>query len=450
MKFFFSSMFNFIKKSIFILTFVSIIFLPIHALFSQTYEDAYKPFWYLKDAGAKSASLAYNNTAISRGIDGLISNPALLGEVTNFQGQFSLVTDQFNQDARLGSSDNSFNNETSQLSSLDDIGLVYPVPVYRGSFVLGISYTNRAIYNYLSKSSGWQYESDPEYRYYLEEDIIEEGRLNSLNLGGAIEVEKGLFLGLSFHLYNGFRDFKFTGIDEDRDDLYYYDRFNLNKNIETDYFGWNFSLGTLYKGESFKWGVKLATPLKLKATENSTIDTTMYWDDGVKFDTSLVFKDLEYKTAFPTKISSGLSFNINQFVVSLDIAINNWNDIDFDSDLEDAAGVSADKRIKDNISQYLARSTDYGFGLMIPITQRGQINLGYRSIGKPIEELSGEYERLLLYGLGFDYQVNQNMFLNLSYQLATGNNNQSHYFYTDKEENYRNHRLTLSTGIIFN
>ncbi|MCF7740289.1 MAG: hypothetical protein K9N00_00705, partial [Candidatus Marinimicrobia bacterium] len=208
--------------------------------------------------------------------------------------------------------------------------------------------------------------------------------------------------------------------------------------------------GSLYKGENFKWGVKLATPLKLKATENSTIDTTMYWDDGVKFDTSLVYKDLEYETTFPLKISSGISFNINNFTVSMDIAINNWNDIGFNSDLEDAGDVSADKRIEDNISQNLAQATDYGFGLMIPVTQRGQINLGYRSLGKPVEELSGEYERLQLYGIGFDYQINQNMFLNLGYQLATGNNNQSHHFFTDKEENYKNHRLTLSTGILFN
>ena len=435
----------------FIFSLVLFIFLlPQFNLIAQTYTDAYKPFWYLKGAGSRNTAVAYNSTAYAKGISGLISNPALIGNIKNFQGGISIFSDKINQEARLGHSSNSFNNESARISGLDNIGIIYPVPVYRGNFALGISYTNRAIYNNVSESSGWEYESDQEYRYYLSESIVEEGQLNSLNIASSIEFEKNLFLGLGLHIYNGYRNFQYNGTDKDREDLYYYDDFSLEKDIETDYKGWNFSFGTLYQSDNFKWGIKVATPLQLSAKENSVIDTTMSWDDGYQFDSTLTFKGLEYKTMFPLDISTGVSLNINNIIVTMDLSLSNWNDINFNSNLEDAGGVSADKRIEDNLSKYLTRTTNYGFGLIIPFSDFGNINCGYRLINKPIDDLKDKYKSLNLFAAGFDYQVSQTFMFSLAYQFAYGHDQGSHYFYTDKEENYKNHRFTISTGILFN
>ncbi|MCF7886158.1 MAG: hypothetical protein K9M80_06665 [Candidatus Marinimicrobia bacterium] len=440
---------NFLARTIFIL--IIMVIIPFRSLYSQGYVDAYEPFWYLKGTGAQATSLSYNTTAHSTGINDIVSNPALLGEAEKFKGSISLLADNFHQNARLGSSSNSFNHENSNISGLDNIGLVYPVAVYRGSFVLGLSYTNRAIYNYVSRSSTREYNYDYGYGY-LTEDIEESGRLHSLNLGGALEIDKNFFVGLSLHLYNGYRDYHFTGKDEDKKDQYsneYYDDLIIEENIETDYSGWNFSIGTLYKGGNFKWGLQLKSPMTLNAKENSVIDTSMIWSDGFRFDTTLTFKGIEYETSFPLQISTGIAFDIGNITMAMDLAIKNWNDINFNSDLEDVQGNSIDNKVEDDIGSYLTKTTNYGLSLIIPLNYQSNINAGFRSIGKPNEDLDNKYARLRLYSIGLDYDINDNFMLGISYQLADGNNNISQYFDTQKEENYRNHRLTISTDIIF-
>ena len=440
------NMSKFLGKILYFLALTGLFFVPLKNLSSQNFTDAYKPFWYLKGAGAHSTAISYNSTSHAEGINGLVGNPALLGEVQKTQASFSILSDVFNQKVRLGYEDN-YNNEIATKAGLDNIGIVYPIPVYRGSFVIGVSYTNRAIYNYISESSGWEYEHiNPDTGYYLTEEIRENGRLNSLNLGGAMEVSKDIFVGLGFHLYNGERDFDFDGYDQDRGDFYYYKRYSLNKDINTDYNGWNFSFGSLYRGDNFKWGVKLSTPLKLNATEDYTIDTTQTWDYESPFDTTISGENQEYSTKLPMKISTGISLNISNVIVSMDLSINNWDQIEFDSNFDSDGSI--DQFVNESIALNLTQTVDYGVGLILPFTNSGNISLGYRLIGKPLENLTSKYQNLDLYSAGLNYQIN-NFEFELGYQMSRGYNNESHFFYTDKEEKYRNHRFAFTTRFIF-
>ncbi len=46
---------------------------------AQSFEDALRPFWYFRSFGASSFALTNNNTATSKDISSISTNPANLG-----------------------------------------------------------------------------------------------------------------------------------------------------------------------------------------------------------------------------------------------------------------------------------------------------------------------------------------------------------------------------------
>ncbi len=455
-----NNIFNFTRAILAIL-----LCLSSYQIRAQTYHDALRPFWFFRNAGAPAAALAFNTTVSHQGLADLIANPAKIGMARNAQASLGLQYGIFNQNTRLGQ-DNEFINQTDSYTALDGMDIIYPLPVYQGSLALGFTFSQVANYSQLLFTEGFTgfNGGDVNGDIYLKNKIEENGNLNALSMGGAVEFQKDLLLGLSVNYYTGYRDFAYTGTDVDtfnifhQSNIYYdYHRFERNEVIKPEYNGWNVIFGLLYIFPHFKYGLSIASPLKLKVNEKSYVSWSETYDEALP-DTSVnePAHDLQYNITFPLSANLGVAVSFYDFELSIDMAVKNWHGINFDSKLYDTEIVngatitlSTDKRINNNIRKELKTSFDFGAGLRFPLLDNLSVLAGQRIISRPYYDLPKTDRYLSLSGLGLTAALTPQFTLNLSYQILRGRRELSYYFNTTNYQKYQDHMLFISSTVFF-
>ena len=427
---------------------------------SQNYfERSYKPFWYFKGSSATDIALANNNTISSGAVSALSNNPALIGKQNNVVTGLSISHNLFQQRGKIGNnyfpSSNDFTKSNQNHNGIDNFGIVYPVSVYQGSFVIGLSYSNRVRYNYKSKASGQAIDLFTNYNYAVREvseKINQKGSLNSYNAGFALELQKDFFLGLSLHFYSGERNHTMRSKEYYKENYPYNDTHIIESRINSEYNSFNLSIGSLYKGEHFEFGLKLTSPLTIHSQDNWNIDTVWNYEGGGTWDTTITDNNFEYKMSYPITISTGLAYKINNIKFSLDLALLNWDEIDYI--IKEKAyfnpGYKNSGKIENSVSKLIGsnlKSTiNYGFGIQY-FAKNMEINAGYRLMNKPKKNLDEQFSKLNLFGLGLNYNLTEKFTLGLGYQYSHGKNKGSPYFLTRKEEHYNNHRVVMTAEL---
>ncbi len=412
-------------------------------IFAQTFEDAYKPFWYIRDFGASSSAMAFNTTAFSSGISALATNPANMGLSKQNEILLSFQNGYFNQNSKL-KFDNNYTSTSNDYFRFDGFGFLYSVPVYRGSLVFGLSYAPSTQYHTLLNYSG-SFKNDDYYEdYYFKEEIKETGSLNALRLGTSLEYRKNLFIGFSVNSYNGFREYNFIGFDTlftDNSQLGAYETF------EPNFRGWNMTFGTLYKFSYFKWGFSASTPLKLKVREEGNI-SWFYREPQYEESESNAYGPIEYEIKLPWKISSGISFLHDDLEITMDFSTINWHGLEFSSDIVDS--ISIDPAINNEIHTNLKNTIEFGFGLYFPVFNAFNLQLGYRIIPRPFFDLGKEEKNLNLFGIGTEFFLDNQIKINLAYQLLLGRKSiYNSFFETTTTQKYQDHQFTISTSLMF-
>jgi len=422
-------------------------------IFGQNnFKQAYQPFWSFKGNGITDAGLAYNNTVISGNISSLSNNPALMGKKKKIITAISFNSNLFQQHAEMGNSyyKKAATDSKQIKSGLDNFGVIYPVSVYKGNFVLGFSFSNRVKYNYHSEASGTGvtlYNDDTYTQYKLQETVNQKGNLNSYNFSGAIQFRENIYLGTSLHIYNGKRYFEYNAKDEDEYNYFSYQINKLEENLNSDYFGYNMSFGILYESKYFECGFNFSTPLNLNVKEDWNSDTTDIYDDGNKFNASSSFNNYKYNTIYPNKFSAGFAIKNDGLKVSLDVTFNDWDKIEYNIDRNQYSNQNEiESDVQNNINSNLSGNIDYGIGVQYNM-DRSELNLGYRIMGKPKKDLEKKYDKLNLFGLGLNYNLTEKFTLGLGYQYSHGKNKGSPYFLTRKEEHYNNHRVVMTAEL---
>jgi len=442
-----------------------LIFLLNPRINAQTYSDALRPFWFFRTAGAPAAALADNNTVSQQGLAALIANPAKIGLKKQAQAALGLQYGIFNQNTRLGQ-DNDFINQATPYTAFDGLGIIYPLPVYQGSLALGFSFSRVADYSQFLFTEGFTYFAggDVNGKLYLQNEIKEEGNLNALSMGGAVEFQKDLFLGLSVNYYTGYRDFSYTGTDIDtfnifhQSSIYYdYHRFERNEVIRPEYSGWNVIFGFLYTFPHFKYGLSIASPLKLEVQEQSQFSWSETYDEAIA-DTSVSGPayELTYNVSFPLSANLGIAAHFHGFEISLDAAVKNWHGIQFDSKLYDTEFIngdtittSTDKRINNNIRQQLRTTIDFGVGLQFPLLANLSVLAGQRMISRPYYDLPKSNRYLSLSSLGIKAVLTAQFTVNVSYQIVRGSRELVYYFNTPNYQKFQDHKFFISSTVFF-
>jgi long-subunit fatty acid transport protein len=196
----------------------------------------------------------------------------------------------------------------SPLSStkLHQVALAYPVPTYRGSFVLGFGYhrivsLDRDYYRAgPDVSGGWETES-----------ITDRGGLGMYSIAAAIDASPDISIGASLSLLGGSSDTDYyISWTEDGGGSYRY-------SADSDIDGVTGSVGMLYKFEPIgRFGLTVDFPRKI--TLNGT-----FRDD----ETDAGFED---KITLPFSLSGGIAITPPNFVFAADVKITDWSQIDYE------------------------------------------------------------------------------------------------------------------------
>ena len=200
------------------------------------------------------------------------------------------------------------------------------------------------------------------------------------------------------------------------------------------------------------FGVNFSTPFTLKTDEKSEILEKNVTDENIEITTKNTYNIL-YNIKSPAVFSSGITMNFGKLELSLDMKMQNWHNMEFESDLsdidDDGNKTSTDIRINQNIRKYLKTTTDYGIGISIPINNEILLNTGYRVISRPFYDLADDEQQVHLAGIGFQIKLLNIISLGITYQTEIGKQTiEDTYFDTSTFQKYQNHKIIFSTSLI--
>jgi long-subunit fatty acid transport protein len=258
-------------------------------------------------SGARALGLGGTYTGIADDYSAVWWNPAGLAQVKRIEMQGSL--------SRAGTSDETSYYGQSRSGStnglrLNNLGVVFPVPVYQGALSFAFGYAQTDGFDSRSKFSSPQTGT----RYWDSMDELVNGRLGLWTFAGAMDLSPNLAMGVGINYWSGTRDYSRTA---------FYTEQNLqkftSKSITTDLNAWGANIGALARfGEYVRVGAMFQTPMIMDLKEDWVSDTK----DG--------FND--YRLYYPAVFRLGASVAPGRWLIGADLEYRDWTSMEFRSE----------------------------------------------------------------------------------------------------------------------
>lgn len=350
--------------------------------FAQLPQDALRLGTPGFGVGARALGMGDAYTGVASDYSAIFWNPAGLAQIQ--KNEFSLGL------SYLNNSDNStfFGNQLSysnNSTNLNALGLVYPVPVRRGSLVLAFGFDRQAdftsgvSFNGFNPNSsiiqtlapnGQPYPADISLAENLNVAIADtltgkffspvrdsltqigtalSGKgLNNFSVAGGVEMSKNLYVGLTLTYLSG--GYRYDRTYREQDNLGVYrtpiafhgsnvafdlKELLLQEYIDDDISGVNAMFGLLYTiPDRFRLGVTLKTPtaFTIKETYGQTGTSTFSTPDANGNSTYGPFAttgSVQYDVHTPWVFGLGLSFILRDLVLSGDVSYTDWTQLEF-------------------------------------------------------------------------------------------------------------------------
>ena len=450
----------------------------VHA---QTGEDALRFTERQPAVGARMIGMAGAGVAGVADYSALFSNPAGLAYFQN--SELAGALNAFSTtDAILFHTPGFNGNEERDLRNtrLGSFAYIYKAPTVQGSFVVGLAYnqvhtfgrnfifggpnsTNSISDSFLPYRDEFDieqnddgsyspvfYNSVPEFAYqagaieFLSEnigtggglfyqavvpgttieqfgDVLEDGNVSELNIGGAVEAMRGVMIGVSANLVFGKYRFESDYTEEDNrnqnveDDyivilsdgeLRGFDYLDYSQRFESNLTGFNVRAGvSTHLVGSLRLGVSLETPTFYSVNEDYFSDMETGFDSGGSLSASQE-GDFEYQITTPWRLGGGIAYEERNVLFSADIEMVDWSQLELDSSTDPFE--EANRNIRDTLEPIV----NVRFGIEYQI---GNLSLrgGYALRPDPrdfdIEFGSGRTDRSKTYyaaGLGYRFDRN--------------------------------------------
>lgn len=349
--------------------------IPINRLQAADEVDLYNEIVFLRGlelgAGGRALALGGAYRAISDDLSALYWNPAGLASIRRVELALGLSQALTTDD--IQNNNESLSNELSR-TRLDELGMVFPVPTYRGSLVFALGY--HRVHSF--ETFGTAGITAPDASLQWEE--LEEGRLGTWSLGMGLDISPSVSVGLSLNLWTGYDYYSYH--DFTFQDSSNWERFD--QSLDWDLIGFNAVTGIMLRPSHWlRIGATLESPLKLTINENYAEigDSTVA---GVYYPNTVPPSSYEFKVTRPFRGGLGAAVVIGAFGVSADVVLNDWSQVSFasESPYED---LSRDEANRD-ITRWLRLTTDLHFGLefWMPATPL-RIQAGYAWIQTPFK-----------------------------------------------------------------
>jgi len=348
--------------------FSTIVFLtvPLVSLaWAQFPEDALRLSSIGLGVGARGLGMGMAFTGIASDYAAVYWNPAGLGQMKTSELNVGLSHFSFNNTTTFFASQKSFDNSSTNLNSL---GMVYPFPTRRGSFVLAVGYGRVNDFTSALSFDGYNQNSsiipslslsNPElaYQLYLTDTlynplfrdrlqqrgkVLEGGGLNNWSLALAVEAAKQLYLGASLNLISGSYTYNREYSETDVFDVYNasmgpdsaFKRLTLINTISADISGFIARFGMLYRFDNgSRLGVALKFPSLFSVREDFSTDGTSVFDVA---DSRGRFSynwrqdgKTEYDVRSPFVFSAGISIPVQDLLIAGDVEFTDWTQMRF-------------------------------------------------------------------------------------------------------------------------
>lgn len=460
---------------------------------AQNLNDAYRLGGQNLDYDARTISLGNSTIGALGNFSSSLINPAGLATLRRDIFSISFNTNGFKNTTNFYNSSISTdrsNNNVNQLS------LVMPLPVKRGSAVIAFGYNQGKDFNSILKFNAFNssntsmiqdltmfnddiafelglsypvFDAKDEYigdetsvngRLNQSGKLIEDGSLDSWVMSGAFEIAKNLFVGGTFNFISG--DYKsnrtyqeddlvnnfYTGLlDPSDSSTSGFESFYINDIIDWELSGWDFRLGLLYKiNEFLNFGATIKFPTSFTVKEkysiygesNFTQNYFVYDQPGDSF---------EYEISSPMEFSGGFSVTMPLITFNASAKYVDYSQLEFTHGFE-AAKLS---QINGDIEELLQSTVNFNLGAEITLPYPAmKIRGGFIYNPSPYKGDNTDFDKKYITA-GFGFPISKKLLFDFAYVHGWWNNFGDNY---DVEvsrtfQNLKLNKMVFSASYIF-
>lgn len=324
--------------------------------------------------GARSLGMGNAYSGVANDYSAIFWNPAGLAQMEFGEFSFGLSHLNYGNRSKFFGAEQSYSNNATTLNAL---GLVYPVPVRQGSLVFGFGFSRQSNFTTGLSFEGFNpnssiiqtyapdgafYPSDLSgnlaYQLYLANvdtntgrfdspitgnltqlgRVIEGGGLNNWGFAVGVDIAKNLSVGATASYLSGSYKYERSYTERDTRKLYQalpfdFDELTVEDFVESDISGFNAKLGLMYRvPEKFRFGLTVKTPTTLQVKETFGSTARSYFDNGDVLPTDGPFESNgsgSYNVVTPWVFGAGASVVLRDLILSADIEYTDWTQLEF-------------------------------------------------------------------------------------------------------------------------
>lgn len=431
---------------------------------AQSAEDAVNLLEDEQGFGLRATALGNAYTALADDYSGIYYNPAGLARVKI--GQFSGTISNYNNQTDANFFGNTFSEELSS-TKFQSLGLVFPFPVARGSFVMAMGYQKIKDYENYLKIDGYMHDNN-ELDFPIENDYGEtwyygfneqleqrstmdsEGSLSQWSFGLAMDFSPNFSAGLSMSIYDGSRNdnFEYSQDTVNSWNSWYMDEtaspaelrfvyYDLHQKLKSKFSGFEFKLGGLFDiiPEHLQIGAVITFPMNFKVDESWTVNDDLAYDI-IRNDTTEQYSapyddsgNFDYLINIPFKFNTGVAFNYSIFMVSASVDYRDWSQLKYEVPDDRPRDSYVDLLNQNQVFKDDFKSvTIFSFGGEISLLDdRLKLRGGFREVPSPIKELGADYNKKYV-SSGLGYQVDKSTIIHLTYVRGSWKGDKYYYY----------------------
>jgi len=455
--------------------FFTIVLIVNSTSFAQYAEDAVDLLNNQYGFGAKSIAMGSAFTGVADDYSAIYWNPAGLAQINKMEFYAGLSHLSYENDATYKGG---LTNSKDNFTKLSSLGLVFPVPTYRGSLVFALGYQRIKDFGktlqfsgYSSNSNGLFFEFgevDIDTFYFdhsiqQEELVQQDGHLNNWSFAGAMDISKSVSVGATLNFWTGSSTYIFDYFQEDINNIFPvisdpysnrdFDSYLLSEKILSDYSAFQVKLGALLRqSENIRIGMRIALPSTMNIVENYYWNDVIVYDDGVEDALEGDPSKFEYDVSLPFQFGFGASYNNFGLTASVDLEYVDISQVEFE--VPDEVNLSADyyalldenKIIKEKYDQKLKIKAGVEY---IWKDQNLSFRGGYMLDPSSIKDAPSDYDRHFLMG-GLGLIVDKQFLIDLAYVYGTWKNFSSDSYTPDgTDEDIKYQKIFLTTSFKF-
>ncbi|MFC2088496.1 OmpP1/FadL family transporter [Calditrichota bacterium] len=451
---------------------LSVLFLTAN-ICAQFAEDATDLLNSQYGFGARSISMGGAFSGVADDYSAIYWNPAGLAQIKKMEFYGGISHLKYENEATFYGTRMKGDDSFTKLSS---IGLVFPVPTYRGSLVFALGYQRIKEFDKTLHFSGFNpnsndlfftfIENNDTLDYYFDKNVQQEefvqqsGHLNNWSFASAVDISQNVSVGATLNFWTGSSTYIFDFIQTDKNNLYPnaqdplrdtdYDSYSISQKIIGEYSAFQIKIGALMRpSNSLRIGLNISLPSTFNVVEKYNDSDELVFDLGDSDAITGEPSEFEYDVSTPFQFDLGASYKLKDFTISGGLEYVDLSQVEFelpdDVNLDEnySALLDENKRIKDLYQEKMKLKAGIEYFWR---DQNLVFRSGYLLDPSPLKDAPSDFDRNFITG-GLGLVVDKQFLIDVAYMYGYWKNFSSDTYTpggTDEDITYQKIFLTTS------